>query len=93
MKTRKEALKYGLSFPGTYQEAPFHDDNWQLVRVNTAMTSVVAENGYSSENDSSKKNVSDTIRNSDNSKNKAKFCLKRAVFYFKTYCKLKLYLI
>lgn len=33
MKTREEALKYGLSFPDTYQEAPFHDDNWQLVRV------------------------------------------------------------
>jgi hypothetical protein len=25
MKTRKEALAYGLSFPDTYQEAPFHD--------------------------------------------------------------------
>lgn len=33
MKTREEALKYGLSFPNTYQEAPFHDTNWQLVRV------------------------------------------------------------
>lgn len=33
MKTREEALAYGLSFPNTYQEAPFHDDNWQLVRV------------------------------------------------------------
>lgn len=33
MKTREEALKYGLSFPDTYQDAPFHDDNWQLVRV------------------------------------------------------------
>ncbi len=33
MKTREEALKYGLSFPNTYQEAPFRDDNWQLVRV------------------------------------------------------------
>ena len=32
MKTRKEALAYGLSFPDTYQEAPFHDSNWQLVR-------------------------------------------------------------
>ena len=32
MKTRKEALKYGLSFPDVYQEAPFHDENWQLVR-------------------------------------------------------------
>jgi O-6-methylguanine DNA methyltransferase len=33
MKTREEALSYGLSFPDTYQEAPFHDTNWQLVRV------------------------------------------------------------
>lgn len=34
MKTRQEALEYGLSFPNTYQEAPFHDPNWQLIRVN-----------------------------------------------------------
>lgn len=33
MKTREEALKYALSFPETYQDAPFHDPNWQLVRV------------------------------------------------------------
>ncbi len=33
MTTREEALKYGLSFPDTYQEAPFHDTNWQLIRV------------------------------------------------------------
>lgn len=33
MKTREEALNYGLSFPNTYQDAPFHDMNWQLVRV------------------------------------------------------------
>lgn len=33
MTTREEALAYGLSFPNTYQEAPFHDSNWQLVRV------------------------------------------------------------
>ena len=33
MKTREEAISYGLSFPNTYQEAPFHDQNWQLVRV------------------------------------------------------------
>jgi len=32
VKTREEALAYGLSFPGAYQEAPFHDTNWQLVR-------------------------------------------------------------
>ncbi len=33
MNTREEALAYGLSFPDTYREAPFHDANWQLVRV------------------------------------------------------------
>ncbi|MBQ3105664.1 MAG: methylated-DNA--[Lachnospiraceae bacterium] len=32
MKTREQALAYGLSFPETYQDAPFRDDNWQLVR-------------------------------------------------------------
>lgn len=32
METREEALAYGLSFPNTYQDAPFHDTNWQLVR-------------------------------------------------------------
>ena len=33
IKTREEALAYGLSFPNTYQDAPFHDGNWQLVRL------------------------------------------------------------
>ena len=33
MKTREEALKYALSFPLAYQGVPFHDPNWQLVRV------------------------------------------------------------
>ncbi len=33
MKTREEAINYGLSFPDTYMEAPFHDPNWQLIRV------------------------------------------------------------
>lgn len=33
MRTREGVIKYGLSFPDTYQDAPFHDDNWQLVRV------------------------------------------------------------
>ena len=32
MKTREEALEYGLSFPDTYRDAPFHDENWILVR-------------------------------------------------------------
>jgi O-6-methylguanine DNA methyltransferase len=33
MKTRQEALDYGLSFPDTYMETPFREQNWQLVRV------------------------------------------------------------
>lgn len=33
MRTREEALSYALSFENTYQQAPFHDQNWQLVRV------------------------------------------------------------
>lgn len=32
MKTRNQAVEYGLSFPDTYQDAPFHDANWQLIR-------------------------------------------------------------
>ena len=32
MTTREQVLEYGLSFPDTYQDAPFRDDNWQLVR-------------------------------------------------------------
>lgn len=33
MLTRQDVLQFGLTFPSTYQEAPFHDPNWQLVRV------------------------------------------------------------
>ena len=33
METREEALEYGLSFPNTYKDTPFHDQNWQLIRV------------------------------------------------------------
>lgn len=33
MILREEVLEYGLSFPNTYQDAPFHDENWQLIRV------------------------------------------------------------
>ena len=32
LTTRKQVLEYGLSFPDTYRDAPFHDENWQLVR-------------------------------------------------------------
>lgn len=49
MKTREEALAYGLSFPDTYQEAPFHDPNWQLVRVKGSKKAFLwtyEKNGY-----------------------------------------------
>ena len=32
MRTRQEVLEYDLSFPNVYLDAPFHDENWQLVR-------------------------------------------------------------
>lgn len=32
MTTREEVLNYCLTLPDTYQDAPFHDENWQLVR-------------------------------------------------------------
>lgn len=32
MTTREEVLEYGLSFPNTYLDTPFHDENWVLVR-------------------------------------------------------------
>lgn len=49
MKTREEAVKYGLSFPDTYMETPFHDPGWQLVRSreNTkAFLWIYERNGY-----------------------------------------------
>lgn len=49
MKTRQEALDFGLQFPNTYIEAPFHDANWELVRVKgskKAFLWVYERNGY-----------------------------------------------
>ena len=49
MKTREEALNYGLSFPDAYKEAPFHDANWQLVRYRVnkkAFLWTYERNGY-----------------------------------------------
>ena len=34
MMTREEAVTYGLSFENVYEEQPFRDPNWQLIRVN-----------------------------------------------------------
>lgn len=33
MMTREEALAYGMSFYNVYEEKPFRDPNWQLVRI------------------------------------------------------------
>ena len=32
MRTREEAVSYGLRFPDTYRDEPFHDDNWTVIR-------------------------------------------------------------
>ena len=49
MITREEVLKFGLSFQNTYEERPFHDQNWQLVRVKgsrKAFLWIYDRNGY-----------------------------------------------
>ena len=49
MKTRDEAFKYGLSFPDTFQDTPFSDQNWQLVRYiinNKAFLWTYEKDGY-----------------------------------------------
>ena len=33
MVTREETVKFGMSFENVYEEKPFHDPNWQLIRV------------------------------------------------------------
>lgn len=32
MKERKDILDFGMTFPDVYVDAPFHDDNWVLLR-------------------------------------------------------------
>ncbi len=32
MTEKEEAIAFGLTFPDTYRDAPFRDNNWQLVR-------------------------------------------------------------
>ena len=49
MKTRDEALKYGLSFPDTFRDTPFSDQNWQLVSYkinNKAFLWTYEKDGY-----------------------------------------------
>ena len=49
MIKRKEALEFGLSFQDTYEERPFHDQTWQLVRVKQSKKAflwIFERNGY-----------------------------------------------
>ena len=49
MIKRKEALEFGLSFLNTYEERPFHDQSWQLVRVKESKKAflwIFERNGY-----------------------------------------------
>ena len=49
MITREEALEFGLSFQNTYEEKPFHDQTWQLVRVKESKKAflwIYERNGY-----------------------------------------------
>ena len=49
MIKRKEALEFGLSFQDTYEERPFHDQTWQLVRVKESKKAflwIYERNGY-----------------------------------------------
>ena len=49
MITREAALEFGLSFQNTYEERPFHDQTWQLVRVKESKKAflwIFERNGY-----------------------------------------------
>ena len=49
MRTREEVLQYALSFPNVYEESPFRDQGWQLVRVKGSKKTflwIYERNGY-----------------------------------------------
>ena len=49
MRTREEVLQYALSFPNAYEERPFRDQSWQLVRVKGSKKTflwIYERNGY-----------------------------------------------
>lgn len=49
MTERKEVLSYGLTLPEVYEDAPFHDDNWILLRYKKnkrAFAWTYERNGY-----------------------------------------------
>ena len=49
MRERQEVLNYGMTFPDTYMDAPFHDANWVLLRYKKnkrAFAWTYERNGY-----------------------------------------------
>lgn len=49
MRERQEVLNYGMTFPDTYMDAPFHDTNWVLLRYKKnkrAFAWTYERNGY-----------------------------------------------
>lgn len=32
METREEVIRFCQTFPGVYEDYPFHDDNWTVMR-------------------------------------------------------------
>ena len=49
MRTREEVLQYARSFPNVYEERPFRDQGWQLVRVKGSKKTflwIYERNGY-----------------------------------------------
>lgn len=49
MRNREDAVSYGLSFQNAYLDQPFHDDNWQLIRIKDSKKSflfIYERNGY-----------------------------------------------
>lgn len=49
MRTREEVLQYALSFPNVYEERPFRNQGWQLVRVKGSKKTflwIYERNGY-----------------------------------------------
>lgn len=38
MNSRKEVIDYCLSFPGVYEDYPFHDANWTAMRCSNKRT-------------------------------------------------------
>lgn len=49
MKTREEAATYGLTFPDSYEDRPFKDQRWQVIRVKPGKKICVFETDFDAE--------------------------------------------